>query len=193
VPGWQPAFHLHRASQPSRGCSAVDVEDHRTGDDWPGLVMWRLNRGRGRQLFRGCARRHLMPLRSWLVTGNERRGHGHPGLPASQRPRPATADLGCWRTLAPYSPCWLSLAASISTVSTMWIAALTWAWRGRQVRHCALAPASQARSRYFRSCILERWTPAQDVFSLGNQLVWITPSGAALVLDKDGKTKARGC
>jgi Ca-activated chloride channel family protein len=41
---------------------------------------------------------------------------------------------------------------------------------------------------YFR--ILERHPGIRDVFRLGNHLVWITPSGAALVVDtNDGKEK----
>jgi Ca-activated chloride channel family protein len=41
---------------------------------------------------------------------------------------------------------------------------------------------------YFR--ILERQPRVQEVFKLGNHLVWVTPSGTALVIDTtDGKTK----
>jgi Ca-activated chloride channel family protein len=41
---------------------------------------------------------------------------------------------------------------------------------------------------YFR--ILERHTKVKDVFRLGNHLVWITPSGTALVIDTaEGKEK----
>jgi Ca-activated chloride channel family protein len=41
---------------------------------------------------------------------------------------------------------------------------------------------------YFR--ILERHAKVKDVFQLGNHLVWLTPSGAALVVDtSDGKDK----
>ncbi|MBI1917724.1 MAG: VWA domain-containing protein, partial [Planctomycetes bacterium] len=41
---------------------------------------------------------------------------------------------------------------------------------------------------YFR--ILERHEQAKDVFRLGNRLVWLTPSGTALVVDaNDGKEK----
>ncbi len=39
---------------------------------------------------------------------------------------------------------------------------------------------------YFR--ILERHGRVKDVFQLGNYLVWVTPSGAALVIDgQNGK------
>jgi Ca-activated chloride channel family protein len=41
---------------------------------------------------------------------------------------------------------------------------------------------------YFR--ILERHPEVKDVFKLGNQLVWVTPNGSALVIDtNDGKEK----
>jgi Ca-activated chloride channel family protein len=41
---------------------------------------------------------------------------------------------------------------------------------------------------YFR--ILERHKKAQEVFRLGNHLVWVTPNQTALVIDtKDGKEK----
>jgi len=41
---------------------------------------------------------------------------------------------------------------------------------------------------YFR--ILERHKGVKDLYRLGNHLVWITPSGAALVIDaNDGKEK----
>src|SRR5205807_1256441 len=41
---------------------------------------------------------------------------------------------------------------------------------------------------YFR--ILERQPQVKEVFQLGNYLVWITPSGTALVIDvNDGKDK----
>ena len=41
---------------------------------------------------------------------------------------------------------------------------------------------------YFR--ILERHAQVKDVFQLGNHLVWLTPSGTALVIDtSDGKDK----
>ena len=41
---------------------------------------------------------------------------------------------------------------------------------------------------YFR--ILERQPEIKEVFRLGNHLVWITPSGTALVIDtSDGKEK----
>jgi Ca-activated chloride channel family protein len=41
---------------------------------------------------------------------------------------------------------------------------------------------------YFR--ILERHEQAKDVFRLGNRLVWLTPSGTALVVDaNEGKEK----
>src|SRR5204863_386642 len=40
---------------------------------------------------------------------------------------------------------------------------------------------------YFR--LLEKRAEAKDVFRLGNQLVWVTPGGKALVIDpKEGKT-----
>jgi Ca-activated chloride channel family protein len=41
---------------------------------------------------------------------------------------------------------------------------------------------------YFR--ILEKHKDIKDIFRLGNHLVWITPSGDALVIDaNDGKEK----
>jgi Ca-activated chloride channel family protein len=41
---------------------------------------------------------------------------------------------------------------------------------------------------YFR--ILERHAQVKDVFQLGNHLVWLTPSGTALVIDTgDGKDR----
>jgi Ca-activated chloride channel family protein len=39
---------------------------------------------------------------------------------------------------------------------------------------------------YFR--ILERFPRVRDVFQLGNHVVWVTPSGTALILDQgDGR------
>ena len=38
---------------------------------------------------------------------------------------------------------------------------------------------------YFR--ILERQPKMKEVLRLGNRLVWVTPSGTALVIDADGK------
>ena len=44
---------------------------------------------------------------------------------------------------------------------------------------------------YFR--ILERQPEVKDVFQLGNHLVWVTPSGTALIIDtNDGKEKLSG-
>jgi Ca-activated chloride channel homolog len=61
-------------------------------------------------------------------------------------------------------------------------------WLDSGFKEKAAAVVVQAQSdAYFR--ILERCAEARDVFRLGNQLVWMTPSGTALVLDKDGKTK----
>ena len=60
-------------------------------------------------------------------------------------------------------------------------------WLDSSFKDKAPSLVVQAQSdAYFR--ILERHTEARDVFRLGNQLVWMTPSGTALLLDKDGKT-----
>ena len=51
------------------------------------------------------------------------------------------------------------------------------------------ALAVQAQSdAYFR--ILERHPKIKEVFQLGNYLVWVAPSGTALVIDaRNGKTE----
>jgi hypothetical protein len=61
-------------------------------------------------------------------------------------------------------------------------------WLDREFKEKMPVVVVKAQSNaYFR--ILERRSEAKDLFRLGNQLVWVTPSGTALVIDsKDGKT-----
>ncbi len=60
-------------------------------------------------------------------------------------------------------------------------------WLDSAFKDKAPAVTIQAQSdAYFR--ILERRKEASETFRLGNRLVWMTPSGTALVIDKEGKT-----
>ena len=62
-----------------------------------------------------------------------------------------------------------------------------WIDDGFKVKTPVLVVKAQSEA-YFR--ILERRPEVKDVFRLGNYLVWLTPSGTALVIDAtDGKTK----
>jgi hypothetical protein len=62
-------------------------------------------------------------------------------------------------------------------------------WLDKDFKEKAEAIVVKAQSdAYFR--IIERRPEARDVFRLGNALVWVTPSGTALVIDsKDGNSK----
>ncbi len=53
---------------------------------------------------------------------------------------------------------------------------------------CRRSTVKALSEAYFR--ILERHPQVKEVFQLGNHLVWVTPSGTALVIDtSDGKEK----
>jgi Ca-activated chloride channel family protein len=62
-----------------------------------------------------------------------------------------------------------------------------WVDEGFSAKQKIVAVKAQSDA-YFR--ILERHAKVKDVFQLGNHLVWVTPSGMALVIDaNDGKEK----
>jgi Ca-activated chloride channel family protein len=61
-----------------------------------------------------------------------------------------------------------------------------WVDEGFDAKMRTVTIKAQGRA-YFR--ILERHPAVQEVFRLGNRLVWVTPSGTALVVDSQGGTE----